>query len=377
MAKRDYYDVLGVEKGAEAAAIKKAYRKLAMKYHPDRNSDDPKADEKFKEASEAYEILSDADKRAAYDRMGHAAFEGGAGGGGGFGGGGFGGFEDIGDIFGNMFGGGGQRRGGGQRQRKGSDLRYVIELTLEEAIKGDKKTISFTAPATCKTCDGKGAKDPKDVKTCTQCGGAGQVRMSQGFFSVQQTCPVCHGSGKEIKNPCGTCHGTGTEQRKRSLEVSIPAGVDNGNRIRISGEGEPGGPGGINGDLFVEVVVKPHDIFERDGADLYMDVPISFPDAALGTKIEIPTLDGRVNLSIPEGTQSGKMFRLTGKGVTPIRSSMRGDLYCRVKVETPVKLSGKQKQLIEELRASMSGDSKNSPGTDSFFQKVAKFFEGS
>ena len=194
---------------------------------------------------------------------------------------------------------------------------------------------------------------------------------------MQQTCPVCHGSGKEIKNPCGTCHGTGTEQRKRSLEVSIPAGVDNGNRIRISGEGEPGGPGGINGDLFVEVVVKPHDIFERDGADLYMDVPISFPDAALGTKIEIPTLDGRVNLSIPEGTQSGKMFRLTGKGVTPIRSSMRGDLYCRVKVETPVKLSGKQKQLIEELRASMSGDSKNSPGTDSFFQKVAKFFEGS
>ena len=188
---------------------------------------------------------------------------------------------------------------------------------------------------------------------------------------------MCHGSGKEIKNPCGTCHGTGTEQRKRSLEVSIPAGVDNGNRIRISGEGEPGGPGGINGDLFVEVVVKPHDIFERDGADLYMDVPISFPDAALGTKIEIPTLDGRVNLSIPEGTQSGKMFRLTGKGVTPIRSSMRGDLYCRVKVETPVKLSGKQKQLIEELRASMSGDSKNSPGTDSFFQKVAKFFEGS
>lgn len=371
MAKRDYYEVLGLSKGASEEEIKKAYRKLAMKYHPDRNPDSKEAEEKFKEASEAYEILSDADKRSAYDRMGHSAFEG-------MGAGGFGGgfnaqdiFSQFGDIFGDMFGGGGR---GQQRQRRGADLRYVMELTLEEAVKGAKKTISFTAPATCEACHGKGAKDPKDVMTCGTCHGSGQIRMQQGFFSVQQACHTCHGRGKVIKNPCNVCHGSGVSERKRTLEVSIPAGVDNGDRVRLSGEGEAGGPGMQSGDLYVEVVVREHSLFQRDGADLYMDVPISFTDAALGKEVEIPTLDGRVSLKIPEGTQTGKLFRLRGKGVKPVRSTMVGDLLCRVVVETPVNLTARQKELLRELQTTLDGDHKQNPNKKSFFDRLGEMF---
>lgn len=367
MAKRDYYEVLGVSKTASDDEIKKAYRKLAMKYHPDRNPDNAEAEEKFKEAAEAYEVLSDSEKRSMYDRMGHNAFEGGFGGGGG----GFGGFsaEDIfsqfGDIFGGAFGGGRQ-----QRQRRGSDLRYVMELTLEEAVKGVKKTITFTAPAPCDVCDGKGSKNPKDVETCKTCHGSGQVRMQQGFFSVQQTCGTCRGQGKIIKNPCQACHGSGVADRQQTLEVTIPAGVDNGDRVRLSGKGEAIRDG-QSGDLYVEVVVREHEIFQRDGADLYMDVPVSIADAALGKEIEIPTLEGRVSLKIPEGTQTGKLFRLRGKGVRPVRSSMVGDLLCRIVVETPVNLNSRQRELLKELQASFDGeDSASSPKKKSFFDRL-------
>lgn len=375
MAKRDYYEVLGLAKGASEDDIKKAYRKLAMKYHPDRNPDDKSAEEKFKEASEAYEVLSDAQKRSAYDRMGHAAFEGmGAGGGaGGFGGGNFQDiFSNFGDIFGDMFSrGGGQQQ---QRQRRGADLRYVLELTLEEAVKGIKKTISFTAPASCEACNGKGTKNPEDVVTCGTCHGAGQIRMQQGFFSVQQACPTCRGRGKVIKNPCNVCHGSGVSERSKTLEVSIPAGVDTGQRVRISGEGEAGGAGVQNGDLYVEIVVREHPVFQRDGADLYMDVPISFTDAALGKEVEIPTLDGRVNLKIPEGTQTGRLFRLRGKGVKPVQTTMVGDLLCRVVVETPVNLTSRQKELLRELQATMDNDGGQSPNKKSFFDRIGDLF---
>lgn len=370
MSKRDFYEVLGVDKTANQQEIKIAYRKLAMKYHPDRNPDNPEAEEKFKEASEAYEVLSDSEKRSMYDRMGHNAFEGGFGGGGG---GGFGGFsaEDIfsqfGDIFGGAFGGGGGRQ---QRQRRGSDLRYVMELTLEEAVKGVKKTITFTAPAPCEACDGKGSKNPNDVETCPTCHGAGQVRMQQGFFSVQQTCGTCRGQGQIIKNPCGSCHGSGVADRQQTLEVTIPAGVDNGDRVRLSGKGEAIRDG-QSGDLYVEVVVREHEVFQRDGADLYMDVPITIADAALGKEIEIPTLDGRVSLKIPEGTQTGKLFRLRGKGVRPVRSSMVGDLLCRIVVETPVNLTSRQRELLKELQATLDGDdNKSSPKKKSFFDRL-------
>lgn len=376
MSKRDFYEVLGVSKTASSDEIKKAYRKLAMKYHPDRNPDDADAEEKFKEAAMAYEVLSDDSKRSAYDRMGHAAFENGMGGGG------FGGanFQDIfGDIFGNMNGGrsGGFQdifgemfggRGGSSRPRRGSDLRYMLDLTLEEAVAGCKKEITFTAPAPCDACDGKGTKNPDDIKTCSTCGGAGVVRMQQGFFAVQQACPTCHGSGKEIKNPCNECHGSGLKDKSRTLEVSIPAGVDNGDRVRLSGEGEAV-VGGENGDLYVEIRVEQHPIFTREGADLYMDVPVSFTDVALGKEIEVPTLDGRVNLRIPEGTQSHKMFRIKGKGVTPVRTSMRGDLICRVIVETPTSLNSHQKDLLRQLQDSM-GDHQQSTQKKSFFDKL-------
>ena len=365
MAKRDYYEVLGVSKTASDDEIKKAYRKLAMKYHPDRNPDNAQAEEKFKEAAEAYEVLSDGEKRSMYDRAGHSAFEGGFGGGGGFS------AEDIfsqfGDIFGGAFGGGGRQQ---QRQRRGSDLRYVMELTLEEAVKGVKKTITFTAPAPCETCDGKGSKNPNDVETCRTCHGAGQVRMQQGFFSVQQTCSTCRGQGKIIKNPCNTCHGSGVADRQQTLEVTIPAGVDNGDRVRLTGKGEAIRDGQA-GDLYVEVVVREHEVFQRDGADLYMDVPVSIADAALGKEIEIPTLDGRVSLKIPEGTQTGKLFRLRGKGVKPVRSSMQGDLLCRIMVETPVNLTSRQRELLKELQTTMdSDDSKSSPQKKSFFDRL-------
>ena len=368
MAKRDYYEVLGVARSAGDDEIKKAYRKLAMKYHPDRNPDNAEAEEKFKEAAEAYEILSDSEKRSMYDRMGHRAFEGGMGGGGGFGGG-FNAediFSQFGDIFGGAFGGGGRQ----QRASRGSDLRYVMELTLEEAVKGVKKTITFTAPAPCETCDGKGSKNPNDVETCKTCHGHGQVRMQQGFFSVQQTCSTCRGQGKIIKNPCNTCHGSGVSDRQQTLEVTIPAGVDNGDRVRLSGKGEAIRDG-QSGDLYVEVVVREHEIFQRDGADLYMDVPVSIADAALGKEIEIPTLEGRVSLKIPEGTQTGKLFRLRGKGVKPVRTSMQGDLLCRIVVETPVNLTSRQRELLKELQETMDGDdNKSSPKKKSFFDRL-------
>lgn len=373
MSKRDFYEVLGIDKNANEQEIKKAYRKLAMKYHPDRNPDDPQAEEKFKEASLAYEVLSDAQKRSAYDRMGHAAFENGMGGGGGFGGGNFH------DIFGDLFGGGraggfgdmfGDMFGGGRssRQRRGADLRYVVELSLEEAVNGVKKEITFTAPALCETCNGKGTKNPEDVVTCTTCGGHGVVRMQQGFFAVQQTCPHCGGSGKQIKNPCGDCHGSGVKDKSRTLEVTIPAGVDNGDRVRLSGEGEAI-QGGESGDLYVEIRVKEHDKFVRNGADLHLDVPISFADAALGREVEVPTLDGRINLRIPEGTQSHKIFRIKGKGITPVRESMKGDLLCRVIVETPTNLSSEQKDLLRQLQGSL-GEHNQSDKKKSFFDKL-------
>ena len=303
-----------------------------------------------------------------YDRMGHNAFEGGRSGGG-FGGGGFSAediFSQFGDIFGGAFGGGGGR--GQQRAaRRGSDLRYVMDLTLEEAVHGVKKNITFTAPASCDACEGKGSKNPQDVQTCPTCHGAGQVRMQQGFFSVQQTCSTCRGQGQIIKNPCGKCHGSGVMDRQQTLEVTIPAGVDNGDRVRLTGKGQA-----IRdceaGDLYVEVVVREHEIFQRDGADLYMDVPVSIADAALGKEIQIPTLDGRVSLKIPEGTQTGKMFRLRGKGVKPVRTSMQGDLLCRIVVETPVHLTARQRELLKELQETMDGDdSKSSPKKKSFF----------
>lgn len=375
MAKRDYYEVLGVSKTASDDEIKKAYRKLAMKYHPDRNPDNAEAEEKFKEASEAYEVLSDSEKRSMYDRMGHNAFEGGFGGGG-FGGGGFNAediFSQFGDIFGGAFGGGSR---GGQRQRRGSDLRYVMTLDLEEAIKGVKKTITFSAPAPCDVCDGKGAKNASDVETCRTCHGTGQIRMQQGFFAVQQTCSSCRGTGKTIKNPCNSCHGSGIKDRQQTLEVTIPAGVDNGDRVRLSGKGEAV-TGGQAGDLYVEVVVREHPIFQRDGADLYMDVPVSIADVALGKEIEIPTLDSRVSLKIPEGTQTGKLFRLRGKGVKPVRSTMVGDLLCRIVVETPTNLTERQRELLKELQATLGesnqhSDSKKKKG---FFDKVSDLFD--
>lgn len=376
MSKRDFYEVLGVDKNADEREIKKAYRKLAMKYHPDRNSDDPDAEEKFKEASMAYEVLSDKDKRSAYDRMGHAAFENGMGGGG-FGGAGAGNFQDIfGDIFGNFGDIFGQSRGGG-RQRRGSDLRYVIELTLEEAVRGCKKEISFTAPAPCETCDGKGAKNASDIQTCSTCNGHGQVRMQQGFFAVQQTCPNCGGSGQEIKNPCNDCHGSGVKEKSRTLEVSIPAGVDDGDRVRLAGEGEAGGSGVQNGDLYVEVRVKEHPVFKRQGADLYMDVPVSITDAALGKEVEIPTLDGKVKIKVAEGTQSGKLLRVRGKGVTPVRTTMKGDLICRIMAETPVNLTREQKDLLRQFQDTLDGDSKHhqSPKKKSFFEKLGDLFD--
>ncbi|HLV18350.1 MAG TPA: molecular chaperone DnaJ [Pseudomonas sp.] len=373
MAKRDYYEVLGVSRGADDAELKKAYRRLAMKYHPDRNPDDKAAEEKFKEANEAYEVLSDPNKRAAYDQYGHAGVDPQMGGmGGGFAGGAS--FSDIfGDVFSDFFGGGARSsRGGPQR---GSDLRYTLELSLEEAVRGTTVTIRVPTLTSCKTCNGSGAKKGSSPTTCSTCGGIGQVRMQQGFFSVQQTCPRCHGSGKMITDPCGDCHGQGRVEEHKTLSVKVPAGVDTGDRIRLSGEGEAGTLGGPAGDLYVVVNVREHDIFQRDGRDLYCEVPISFADAALGGELEVPTLDGRVKLKIPEGTQTGKLFRLRGKGVTPVRGGAPGDLMCRVVVETPVKLDKHQRELLEEFRRSLQGDSSHSPRASGWFEGMKRFFD--
>ncbi|WP_027911196.1 molecular chaperone DnaJ [Pseudomonas sp. URMO17WK12:I4] len=372
MSKRDYYEVLGVERGASEAELKKAYRRLAMKHHPDRNPGDKAAEDAFKEANEAYEVLSDAAKRSAYDQYGHAGVDPQMGGGGGFGGGGAN-FSDIfGDVFSDFFGGqrGGQR-GGAQR---GSDLRYTLELDLEEAVRGTTVTIRVPTLVNCKACDGSGAKKGTSPVTCTTCGGIGQVRMQQGFFSVQQTCPRCHGSGKMITDPCGSCHGHGRVEEHKTLSVKVPAGVDTGDRIRLSGEGEAGTLGGPSGDLYVVVNVREHAIFQRDGKHLYCEVPISFVDAALGGELEVPTLDGRVKLKIPEGTQTGKLFRLRGKGVAPVRGGGAGDLMCKVAVETPVNLDRRQRELLEEFRQSLAGNSSNSPKANGWFEGVKRFF---
>ncbi|SDS89834.1 molecular chaperone DnaJ [Halopseudomonas sabulinigri] len=375
MSKRDYYEVLGVEKGASEAELKKAYRRLAMKFHPDRNPDDEKADEKFREATEAYEILTDANKRAAYDQYGHAGVDPnmGAGGAGGFGGANF---SDIfGDVFGDIFGGGGGGRGRSSVQR-GSDLRYTLELDLEEAVRGTSVTIRVPTLVGCETCDGSGAKKGTTPTTCSTCGGHGQVRMQQGFFSVQQTCPRCHGTGKMITDPCKDCHGEGRIEKEKNLSVKVPAGVDTGDRIRLAGEGEAGVNGGPAGDLYVVVSVREHKIFQRDGKNLYCEVPISFVDAALGGELEVPTLDGRVKLKIPEGAQTGKLFRLRGKGVTPVRGGSAGDLLCRVAVETPVNLTKRQRELLQELRETLEEEgSSQSPRAKSWFDGVKNFFE--
>lgn len=372
MSKRDYYEILSVERDVSEKDLKKAYRRVAMKFHPDRNPDDKEAEEKFKEASEAYEILSDSQKRAAYDQYGHAGVDQQAGGGG-FGGG-SGNFSDIfGDVFGDIFGGaggGGRGRGGPAR---GSDLRYTLELNLEDAVKGTSVKIRVPTLVGCDTCDGSGAKAGTKPVSCTTCGGVGQVRMQQGFFSVQQTCPNCRGKGSIISDPCGDCHGQGRTEETKTLSVKVPSGVDTGDRIRLSGEGEAGTDGGPSGDLYVQVSVKEHDIFERDGKNLYCDVPIGFVDAALGGEIDVPTLDGRVKLKVPTETQTGKMFRLRGKGVTPVRGGGAGDLMCRVTVETPVNLSNKQKEILKEFKASMKGD-KNSPKQSSWFEGMKNFF---
>lgn len=372
MSKRDYYEILGVSKDADAATLKKAYRKLAMKYHPDRNPDDKDADAKFKEATEAYEVLGDAQKRQMYDQYGHAGVDGQAGGG--YGGGAGGSFSDIfGDVFGDIFGGGGRggSRGGPQR---GSDLRYTMELTLEEAVRGVEKKIRIPTLTACTTCDGTGAKSGTKPKTCTTCHGQGQIRMQQGFFAVQQTCPSCRGQGTIIEDPCSSCHGRGVKEETKTLSVKIPAGVDTGDRIRLAGEGEAGAMGGPAGDLYVQVSVREHNLFHRDGRNLYCDVPISIVDAALGGELEVPTLDGRVKLKIPAETQSGKLFRLRGKGVTPVRGGPAGDLLCRVQVETPVNLSSEQKELLMKFQASLTGE-KHSPQKKSWFEGVKKFFE--
>ena len=373
MSKRDYYEVLGVQKNASADELKKSYRRLAMKYHPDRNPDNENAESQFKEAKEAYEVLKEPQKRAAYDQFGHAGVDASMGGGGGAGFGG--GFGDIGDIFESVFGGG-VRGGGGQRAFRGSDLRYDLTLSLEEVVAGTEVKIRVPAQVTCKRCHGTGAKPGTHPKTCAQCGGQGQVRMTQGFFSVQQTCPVCKGEGKVITERCPTCRGAGRIQEQKTLSVKVPPGVDNGDRIRLSGEGEAGANGGPAGDLYVQVRVRQHPIFSREDNHLFCEVPISIVTAALGGELEAPTLSGRVILKIPSETQTGKQFRIRGKGVKPVRGGLTGDLYCRVIVETPVNLTTLQKDLFNELDKTMhEGKKRHSPKQSSWINRVKKFFE--
>lgn len=384
MAKRDYYDVLGVAKNASEDDIKKAYRKLAMKHHPDRNQGDgaKKSEEQFKEAKEAYEMLSDPQKRAAYDQYGHAGVDPNAGGfrPGGPGAEGFGGFaEAFGDIFGDIFGGGqggGGRRPGGQQVYRGSDLSYAMEITLEEAANGKETQIRIPSWEECVTCHGSGAKPGSSAKTCPSCNGAGTVSMRQGFFSIQQTCPHCHGTGKIIPEPCITCHGQGKVKKNKTLEVKIPAGINEGMRIRSAGNGEPGTNGGPAGDLYIEIRIKQHEIFERDGDDLHCTVPVGMTTAALGSTIEVPTLGGKAEIELPEGTQHGKTFRLRGKGIKGVRSSYPGDLYCHVSVETPVKLTEHQRKLLRELDDSLSKSAdRHSPNTKGWTNRVKDLFK--
>ena len=375
MAKRDFYEVLGVPKNASDEEIKKSYRKMAMKFHPDRNQDSgaKEAEVKFKEAKEAYEMLSDPQKRAAYDQHGHAGVDPNMRGGGGEG---FGGFaEAFGDIFGDMFGQQRGRAGGGRQVFRGGDLSYAMEVTLEEAAKGKDAQIRIPSHDNCEVCSGTGAKPGTQAKTCGTCGGAGAVQMRQGFFSVQQPCPTCKGAGKTIADPCTACQGQGQIKKTKTLEVKIPAGIDGGMRIRSSGNGEPGTNGGPPGDLYIEIRLKKHDIFERDGDDLHCSVPISMVTAALGGEIDVPTLEGKAAIDLPEGTQTGKQFRLRGKGIKGVRGSYPGDLYCHITVETPVKLTEHQRKLLKELDESFKkGGSKHSPTGDSWTDRLKSFF---
>ena len=373
MSKRDYYTVLGVEKGASEDELKKAYRKLAMKHHPDRNPDDKEAEAKFKEAKEAYEVLSEPRKRAAYDQYGHAGVDPSMGGRPGAEG--FGGFADaFGDIFGEIFG----QQGRGNRANgvyRGADLRYNLELSLEDAARGAEVKIRIPSLDECETCHGTGAKPGTQPKQCGTCNGRGEVRVSQGFFSIQQTCPTCHGKGKVVSDPCAACQGQGRVKKSKTLSVKIPAGVDQDDRIRLTGEGEAGLNGGPHGDLYVVVSLKQHAVFQRDGADLHCEMPISFATAALGGELEIPTLDGHATITVPAETQSGQTFRLRNKGIRPVRGSAAGDLYCHVMVETPVKLTARQKELLRELESiSQENPDKHSPRAKGWFDKVKEFF---
>lgn len=371
MAKRDYYEVLGLTRTASEAEIKKAYRRLAMKYHPDRNDGDTDAEERFKEAKEAFEILSDEQKRSAYNQFGHAAVDGSAGGSG------FGGPPGFGDIFDSVFGdifGGGAR--GGSRAYRGADLRYDLEMTLEEAVRGSEVKIRIPTVVECETCAGNGSRSKAAPETCSTCNGVGQIRMQQGFFSVQQTCPACRGRGKAVRDPCAACSGSGRGRGHKTIAVKVPAGVDNGDRIRLSGEGEPGQNGGPAGDLYVNVLVREHSIFTREGTDLYSEVPIDFVTATLGGELDVPTLEGRVSLKIPPETQSGKMFRLRGQGVRSVRGGAVGDLICRVTIETPVSLTKHQKELLRAFGDALEGETAtHSPRASSWLDGVKKFFE--
>jgi molecular chaperone DnaJ len=374
--KRDYYEVLGVNRDASEEDIKKSYRKLAMKFHPDRNPDSKDAEEKFKEAKEAYEVLSEAEKRRAYDAYGHAGVNPQMGGMGGQGPEGFGGFaEAFGDIFSDIFGG--QQGRGRASVFRGADLRYNLEVTLEQAARGTETKIRIPTMETCETCKGSGAKPGTSPKTCETCHGSGTVRLSQGFFSIQQTCPTCHGTGKMITDPCATCRGAGRLKKHKTLAVKIPAGVDEGDRIRLSGEGEAGVNGGPPGDLYVVIHLKPHSVFQREGDDLHCEMPISYAQAALGGEIEIPTLDGSAKIKVPAETQTGQVFRLRGKGIKGVRSSYPGDLMCQVVVETPVRLTDRQKELLRELDEIARKDpNRHSPRAKGFMDKVREFFSG-
>ena len=371
MSKKDYYEVLGVDRNASEADLKKSYRKLAMKYHPDRNPDDADSEASFKEAKEAYEILTDAQKRAAYDQFGHAGVDPSMGGGGHRGGGGFG--DVFEDVFGDIFGGARSQR---SRVQRGSDLRYDLGMTLEDAVQGKTVKIQVPTQVKCKPCDGSGAKKGSKPETCTTCAGQGQVRMQQGFFSVQQTCPRCHGTGSMISDPCNSCNGHGRVQDSKTLSVKIPAGVDTGDRIRLGGEGEAGESGGPSGDLYVQVNIKRHPLFVRDGNNLSCEMPVSFVITALGGEIDVPTLNGRVKLKIPSETQTGKVFRLRSKGVRSVHDSHVGDLFCKVVVETPVNLSSEQKELLRNFDESViGGDHKHTPKAHSWLGGVKKFFD--
>jgi len=373
MAKQDYYDILGVPRGASADEMKKAYRKLAMQYHPDRNPNNPTAEHKFKELNEAYDVLKDDQKRSAYDRFGHAAFEN--GGGPGAGAGGFGFEGGLGDIFEQMFGG---ARRGAERQQTGADLRAQVEIDLSEAFAGVKKSVRVATRVSCDACGGSGSADKNaGADTCATCHGAGRVRAQQGFFLVERTCPTCGGSGRTVRNPCRVCSGAGTVPREKTLAVQIPAGVEDGTRIRLSGEGEAGSRGAPPGDLYVHVAVRPHEIFQRDGANIFCRVPLRMTQASLGGEIEVPVIDGtRAKVKIPAGTQTGDQFRLRSKGFSVLRSAQRGDMYIQVAVETPQNLTRRQRELLEEFENEAKGNTTGSPEHEGFFAKVKDFFDG-